>query len=203
MLLKLAILLTFFTSLTLTSPTGSPLIADGSHDIAGFNASSIDQRVDAASSFSPRSETLADGDGNHIIIFLEDGVKFETCAPNKADPTMCTLAYVERSTWGGWGGVWLYDNECNWLGENHHVARNWLAGRWSLASKLPWFVDIKITNQWVPKDTEGVEIWYRSYWFAPFYIPIYQFSRFCYRATLATREHLAVYAVFRAPFHCY
>lgn len=39
------------------------------------------------------------------------GVKFETCAPNKADRAKCTLAYVERSTWGGWGGFWLYDNE--------------------------------------------------------------------------------------------
>ncbi|KAH7417688.1 hypothetical protein BKA64DRAFT_740153 [Cadophora sp. MPI-SDFR-AT-0126] len=186
--LNLALFLTLLTSLVLTSPTGSALTADESYDTVNFNATSNDH----TSLLARRTETVVDGDGNHIIIFLEDGVKFETCAPNKADPTMCTLAYVERSTWGGWGGVWLYDNECNWLGENHHVARNWLAGRWGLTSKLPWVVDIKITNQWVPKDTVGVEIWYGSHWFAPFYIPIYQFSKFCYRATLATREHPAL-----------
>ncbi|XMA08707.1 hypothetical protein WAI453_001498 [Rhynchosporium graminicola] len=36
-----------------------------------------------------------------------------TCKPNKILGVMCQLAYIEKSDWGGWGIILLYDNLCN------------------------------------------------------------------------------------------
>lgn len=72
MLLKFAMLLTFFVSLGLTSPAGSPLSTDAGHDTTGLNSTFVNSGAKALPPLSPRSETVADGDGNHIIIFLED-----------------------------------------------------------------------------------------------------------------------------------
>ncbi|KAL5326413.1 hypothetical protein ACEPPN_004098 [Leptodophora sp. 'Broadleaf-Isolate-01'] len=179
--LALATLLFFLATFALTSPTGQYLAAKEKQTHSTFNTTSMHQR-DSTSLFAAQTVASPNGDGNHIIVTLEPGVNFETCAPNKKMPTMCTLAYVEKSTWGGWGEFWVYDNECNWLGANDHVARNWLAARWSLASKLRWFVDIRITNARTEKKTKGVEIWYGNHYLEPFYRPLFKYSAYVYLA---------------------
>ncbi|KAH9213145.1 hypothetical protein DL95DRAFT_410505 [Leptodontidium sp. 2 PMI_412] len=199
--LTLATLLFFLATFALTSPTGQYLAAKEKQTHSTFNTTSMHQR-DSTSLFAAQTVASPNGDGNHIIVTLEPGVNFETCAPNKKMPTMCTLAYVEKSTWGGWGEFWVYDNECNWLGANDHVARNWLAARWSLASKLRWFVDIRITNAWTEKKTKGVEIWYGNHYLEPFYRPLFKYSAYVYLAQYASKTKGDIYAVWRTPFLC-
>ncbi|KAG4431347.1 hypothetical protein IFR05_013161 [Cadophora sp. M221] len=195
-LLTLATVLLFLTTLTLTSPTGPYLSTNEELEQADSisNITSIYQR-ESTSAFVTKTVASPNGDGNHIIITLEPGVNFETCAPNKKMPSMCTLTYVEKSTWGGWGELWVYDNECNWMGANDHVARNWLAARWSLASKLRWFVDIRITNAWTEKQTKGVEIWYGNHYLEPFYRPLFKYSAYVYLAQYASKTKGDIYAV--------
>ncbi|KAH7361039.1 hypothetical protein BKA65DRAFT_547733 [Rhexocercosporidium sp. MPI-PUGE-AT-0058] len=199
--IALATLLLFLTTLVLPSPIDQHLTATEKLDHPSFNTSSIQQTV-PTSHFAEQTVPSPNGDGVHIIITLEPGVTFQTCAPNLNMPTMCTLAYVEKSTWGGWGGFWVYDNQCNWLGANDHVARNWLAARWSLASKLRWFVDIRITNAWTEKQTKGVEIWYGSHYLEPFYRPLFPHLAYVYLAQYASKTKGDIYAVWRTPFLC-
>ncbi|KAH9213146.1 hypothetical protein DL95DRAFT_463237 [Leptodontidium sp. 2 PMI_412] len=86
----------------------------------------------------------------------------DTCAPNTGDWTMCTVVYNEKSTRERWGVVMLYDNWCNRIGHNDHVARNWLSSTYSLSLALRMYVNIMITNAWTDSMSKSVVISYHE-----------------------------------------
>ncbi|KAH7361041.1 hypothetical protein BKA65DRAFT_474158 [Rhexocercosporidium sp. MPI-PUGE-AT-0058] len=184
--------LLIFALLSLTSMVNSAPATTTNHYDSGY----ANQTADVAS-IQARWEP-----GQKVTTILEPGdtvgglghpgpweLALDTCAPNTADWTMCTVTYIEKSTWGGWGVVMLYDNWCNRIGYNDHVARNWLSSFWSLSSALRMYVDIKITNAWTDSMNKGVEVSYHKYHSEPFVKnPYPQWNNYLWKDRIPSHE---------------
>lgn len=108
----LTLLLLYLTSIVLSAPLTSLTEVDSGY--ANFTADvAAMQRRDA--NWKP---------GETVVEMWEGTIPVTVCVPNNGDWTMCLVNYYEKSTWGGWGVVDLYDNKCNRIGRNDHVARN-------------------------------------------------------------------------------
>ncbi|PVH82319.1 hypothetical protein DL98DRAFT_530414 [Cadophora sp. DSE1049] len=141
--------------------------------------------------------------GEKVVELWEGTIPVTVCNPNNADWTMCRVNYYEKSTWGGWGVVDLYDNKCNRIGRNDHVARNWLDHRWSLSSQLRMYVDIKVTHAWTDYLDKGIEIWYHKYHAEPFVKnPYPQWNMWLWKGRIFSKELGQIYSVFGTPFKC-
>ncbi|CZT53366.1 uncharacterized protein RSE6_14869 [Rhynchosporium secalis] len=143
--------------------------------------------------------------GLPVSTSLEPRLAFNSCTPDMNRWTMCQLDYIEKSSWGHWGMVILYDNWCRRIGYNSHVDRKWLAGRWSLSSELPMYVDFKITKKWTGTMDKGVEIWYHTYHTQPFIKMTYPWwSDRLWRGRLQSiADPGQVYDAFVVPFQCH
>ncbi|KAH7361038.1 hypothetical protein BKA65DRAFT_474155 [Rhexocercosporidium sp. MPI-PUGE-AT-0058] len=160
--------------------------------------------ADLATILPSRSATWQPGE--EVVVTIEDGPFFPvvatTCKPNVWDKEMCTVAYVEKSRWNGWAVMWVYDNQCNLVGYNDHVARNWLAARWSFATSRPMYVDVRIANWWDQTHADGIDIWYGSFHTEPFLHPIKKWKPYLWGALFPVNENGQVAVAWRAPIVC-
>ncbi|CZT53367.1 uncharacterized protein RSE6_14870 [Rhynchosporium secalis] len=164
---------------------------------------STSYRISNVSSLSPHLVSRANSKAKHFIfVTLETEVTIPSCVPNIKEESMCTFVYAQKSTWKDWGKIWVYDNECYLMGESNYVAREWLASRWSFASKLRYFADIKIPRSWAVEKLMGLEIWYGSHYSQPFVYTEYTTQELLYRNRIASKTSNETYMVARAPFNC-
>ncbi|KAH7361040.1 hypothetical protein BKA65DRAFT_474157 [Rhexocercosporidium sp. MPI-PUGE-AT-0058] len=117
-MMKINILVALLTFLSLAAC--APAVTNQDLDSA-FTSGFTNHTTEIASGLSSRDTWRP---GQYRSVELEPGLKFQICCPNPDDANMCYVSFVEKSTWGAWAVMWVYDNMCNQLGYSEHVARN-------------------------------------------------------------------------------
>lgn len=81
-------------------------------------------------------------------INLEPGINFETCTVNHRLPGMCTVSFVEHSSWMSNTVIMVNDVNCKRIGTNTAVPRDYLAapGGWGMSSELPMQVSLSFQD---------------------------------------------------------
>lgn len=87
--------------------------------------------------------------GSHSIN-LEPGVDFQYCVAAPHCKGMCTLSFIEHSSWQSHAVLHIYDTYCNQMGENTAVPRDFLADPrgWGFSSNLPLYLVLHVPRLW-------------------------------------------------------
>ncbi|KAH7350681.1 hypothetical protein BKA65DRAFT_476056 [Rhexocercosporidium sp. MPI-PUGE-AT-0058] len=130
-------------------------------------------------------------------INLEGELYFQPCFPNYAQANMCTVSFIEHSSWNSLVQLFIYDHECKRIGENYHVPRDYLAAKWGwgMTSELPKYLVLSIARDWQPNKNNGVKLDYGDSHFKPF-------VKSPFAPEFTSQGHMGSYTLFRAAFPC-
>ncbi|PVH73117.1 hypothetical protein DL98DRAFT_608507 [Cadophora sp. DSE1049] len=152
--------------------------------------------LDIVNTTTPDISTISSRDYFGLeYLDLGNGISFQPCFPNRQQPNMCTVSFIERPDWNSEVQLFIYDNERKRIGENYHVPRNLLAAKWGwgMSSELPKYLVLSIARNWEPSQSNGVKLDYGDAHFKPF-------VKSPFPPEFTTKGHMGPYTVFRAAF---